>query len=212
MQALLLSFLGLVVALVLLAGPLALGVALGGRRRRHRKMRVIESRLLVLERELAAAASGPVQAAAASPAASETAAETMPAPPAAPRLDLESLIAGRWLNRIGVLAVLLAAAFFLRFGFENQWVGPLGRVAIGLVSGAALLVASQWLLDRGMRYFSEGIAGLGAGVLFLSLYAAWDFYELIPELAALAGMIAVTGALVALALGRKSQRLAVLAI
>ena len=139
-----------------------------------------------------------------------TAAPSAPAP--ARRLDLETLIAGRWLNRIGVLAVLLAAAFFLRFAFENQWVGALGRVVIGLLCGTALLGASQWLLGRGMRYFSEGIAGLGAGVLFLSLYAAWAFYELIPEFAALGGMVAVTGALATLALGRDSQRLATLAL
>ncbi|MFB3154651.1 MAG: DUF2339 domain-containing protein, partial [Candidatus Acidiferrales bacterium] len=79
-----------------------------------------------------------------------------PAPPAAPAggLDLETLIAGRWLNRIGIAAVLLAVAFFLKYAFDNNWVGPGGRVAIGLLAGAGLLVYSQWLLGRGYRYFA----------------------------------------------------------
>ena len=89
--------------------------------------------------------------------------------------DLETVIAGRWLNRIGIVALLLAAAFFLKFAFDNDWVGPRGRVAIGLVAGAALMLWGQRLLGRGYRYFSEGITGLGGGVLYLSVYAAWSF-------------------------------------
>jgi uncharacterized membrane protein len=128
------------------------------------------------------------------------------------QLDLETLIAGRWLNRIGIVAMMLAAAFFLKYAFDNDWVGPMGRVAIGLVTGTFLMVASFWFLDRGYRYFSEGIAALGGGVLFLSIFAAWDFYALIPEVAAFAGMLVVTVALASLAMGRNSERLAVLAL
>jgi len=137
-------------------------------------------------------------------------------PPAAPPerrpFDLEALIAGQWLNRIGIVAVLLGTSFFLKYAFDNNWIGPSGRVAIGLLAGTTLIAASQWFLSRGHRYFSEGIAALGGGVLFLSLYAAWDFYKLIPQAAALGGMIMVTGALAGLARGRNSQRLAVLAL
>jgi uncharacterized membrane protein len=141
-----------------------------------------------------------------------TAGPALESPWSAPRLDLEALIAGRWLNRIGIVAIMLAAAFFLKYAFDNEWVGPIGRVAIGLVAGTGLMIASQWFLGRGYEYFSEGIAALGGGVLFLSLYAAWDFYKLIPQGAAFTGMVVVTGALAGLALGRNSQRLAVLAL
>ena len=127
-------------------------------------------------------------------------------------LDLETLIAGRWLNRVGIVALLLAASFFLKYAFDNDWVGPSGRVALGLLSGTALLVFSQWLLRRGYGYFSGGIAGLAAGVLYLSLYAAWSFYQLVPQPVAFFGMVVVTGTMVVLALGRDSQPLALLAL
>jgi uncharacterized membrane protein len=127
-------------------------------------------------------------------------------------LDLETLIAGRWLNRVGIVALLLAAGFFLKYVFDNAWIGPRGQVAIGLLSGTALLVYSQWLLRRGYGYFSGGMAGLAAGVLYLSLYAAWSFYQLVPQPVAFFGMIVVTGTMVALALGRDSQSLALLAL
>jgi len=146
------------------------------------------------------------------PPAAAPAAPTPPPAPATRGIDLEAIIAGRWLNRVGIVALLLAVGFFLKYAFDNDWIGPAGRVAIGLLFGAALLVYSQFLLRRGYLYFSEGIAGTGAGVLYLSLYAAWGFYDLIPKPAAFAGMVVVTAALVAIAVGRKSQRLSVLAL
>ena len=137
-----------------------------------------------------------------------------PAPPAAPAggLDLETLIAGRWLNRIGIAAVLLAVAFFLKYAFDNNWVGPGGRVAIGLLAGAGLLVYSQWLLGRGYRYFADGMTGLGGGVLYLSLYAAWDYYHLVPQGVAFAFIIFVTFSLISIAVVLFSQPIAFLSL
>lgn len=128
------------------------------------------------------------------------------------RLDLETLIAGRWLNRIGILALLLAVSFFIKYAFDNNWVGPRGRVAIGLLLGAGLVTWSGWLLRRGYRYFSEGIAGLGAAILYLSLWAGWHYYSLFSSAGAFGGMVVVTAAMLAVALGRDSQRIALLAL
>src|SRR5437016_5454840 len=72
-------------------------------------------------------------------------------------LDLESLIAGRWFNRIGIVALLIAVSYFLKFAFDNNWIGQSGRVAIGVLLGALMLPWSQWLLGKGYTYFSEGI-------------------------------------------------------
>jgi len=129
------------------------------------------------------------------PAEPPAAAPVEPAPPPAPatrRIDIESIIAGRWLNRVGIVALLLAVGFFLKNTFDSDWIGPAGRVAIGLLFGAVLLVYSQLLIRRGYLYFSEGIAGTGVGVLYLSLYAAWGFYDLIPQAVAFTGMVVVT--------------------
>lgn len=127
-------------------------------------------------------------------------------------IDLETMIAGRWLNRIGIVALLIALAFFLKYVFDNDWIGPHGRIAIGLLMGAGLLVFSQWLLKRGYRYFSDGMAGLGAGAFYLSLFAAWDFYGLISNSTAFVGMIVVTASMTAIAVGRDSQPIAFLAL
>jgi len=132
--------------------------------------------------------------------------------PATPKPDLESVIGGKWLNIIGLAAVLLASAFFLKYAFDNNWIGPIGRVTLGLLGGAAIIAASQLILRRGWTYFSEGITALGAGILYLSLYAAWNFYALVNTETAFVGMAAVTASLIALSLARDSQRLATLAL
>jgi uncharacterized membrane protein len=126
--------------------------------------------------------------------------------------DVETMIAGRWLYYIGILALAVAMAFFLKYAFDNNWIGPTGRVAIGLLAGSAMFPLSHWILERGYQYFSEGIAGLGAAILYLSIWAGWHYYMLFAQPTAFALMIVVTAATVAVALGRNSERIAVLAL
>jgi uncharacterized membrane protein len=127
-------------------------------------------------------------------------------------LDLETLIGGRWLNRIGIIALIGAVTFFLKYAFDNNWIGPGGRVAIGVLLGAAMLPWSHWLLQRGYAYFSEGIAGLGAAVLYLSIWAGCQYYKLFSLDVGFFAMIVITGAMAAVALGRNSQRIALLSL
>ena len=124
----------------------------------------------------------------------------------------EAVIAGRWLNYVGILALLFAVTFFLKYAFDNNWVGPRGRVGIGLLMGSALYPWSHWLLDRGYKYFSEGIAALGAAVLYLSLWAGWHYYAVFSQSTAFALMIVVTAATMIVAVGRNSERIAFLAL
>jgi uncharacterized membrane protein len=126
--------------------------------------------------------------------------------------DLEGLIAGRWLNRIGILALIVAVSFFLKYAFDNNWIGPSGRVGIGILSGAAMLPWSHWLLGKGYSYFSEGIAALGQATLLLSVWAGCRYYSLFNTDAGLAGMVVITVVMAAIALGRDSQRIALLSL
>ena len=126
--------------------------------------------------------------------------------------DMEALIGGNWLNRIGIIAIIAAVSFFLKYAFDNNWIGPRGRVGIGILLGAAMLPWSQWLLSRGYQYFSEGIAALGAAVLYLSIWAGWHYYALFSQSVAFAAMIVVTAVMAIVALGRDSQRIAILSL
>ena len=126
--------------------------------------------------------------------------------------DLETVIAGRWFMRIGMVALLIAVSYFLKLAFDNGWIGPQGRVAIGIVLGAAMMPWSSWLLGRGYSYFSEGIVALGEAILFLSVWAGCQYYHFYSPGIGFAGMIVITAAMAAISLGRDSQRIAVLCL
>jgi uncharacterized membrane protein len=131
---------------------------------------------------------------------------------ARPDSDVETMIAGHWFYYVGILALAVAVAFFLKYAFDNDWIGPTGRVAIGLLIGSALFPLGQWILGRGYTYFSEGITGLGAAILYLSIWAGWHYYALFGQTPAFLMMIVVTAVSTAVAMARNSQRIAVLAL
>jgi uncharacterized membrane protein len=90
------------------------------------------------------------------------------------------------------LAVLIAVAWFLKLAMDNHWIGPLGRVLIGLVAGAAVTAWSERFRVHGYAVFSYGLKAVGSGTLYLSLWAAFSLYHLLPAGAAFAAMILVT--------------------
>jgi uncharacterized membrane protein len=127
-------------------------------------------------------------------------------PSRAPREDLEQRIGARWATWVGVVAILFGIGFFLKWSFENDLLGPGARVVLGLVAGLGLLMSGLLLRRRrDLSYSSEGLAGLGLGVLYLSLFGAHALYGLLGPGAALAAMSVVTllGALVAVVSSRQ---------
>ena len=126
--------------------------------------------------------------------------------------DLEGRIAGTWFNRIAILLLIISVSYFLKLAFDNNWIGPSGRIAIGVLLGAAMLPWSQWLLGKGYSYFSEGIAALGQATLLLSVWAGCRYYTLFSREVGFAGMIVVTAVMAAVALGRNSERIALLSL
>lgn len=107
--------------------------------------------------------------------------------------SLESRIGSQWFNRVGILAVLIGMAWFLKFAIDNHWIGPLGRVLIGLVIGAGLVAWSERFRNKGYAVFSYSLKAIGSGVLYLSLWAAFSLYQLVPAPVAFIAMVAVTG-------------------
>jgi uncharacterized membrane protein len=127
-----------------------------------------------------------------------------PAPPR-PRLDLEQRIGARWATWVGIVAILVAVALFLKWAFDNEYLGPATRVALGLVAGLVMLGGGLGLhRRRDVPYLSEGLAGGGLGILYLSLFAAHALYGLVSPVTAFAAMFAVTllGTAVAVASSR----------
>src|SRR5262249_15017332 len=110
-------------------------------------------------------------------------------------------------------AILFGIAFFLKWSFEANVLGPLPRVIFGLAAGAGLVASGLTLHRRGAgTQLSEALTGPGLGVFYLALLGAHAVYGLIGSGAALGAMTVVTllGALIAVVTNR--QVTAVLAV
>jgi uncharacterized membrane protein len=132
--------------------------------------------------------------------------------PPRPAVSLENRIGGQWLNRIGIIAVLVGLSYFLKLAFDNNWIGPPIRVAIGLGIGLGLLLWSERFRTRGFPGFSYSLKAIGFGAMYLSLWAAFQFYHLLAAAVAFGAMVAVTVTAAALSLRQNSELLAALAL
>ena len=63
---------------------------------------------------------------------------------------------------------------------------------IGLIVGAGLVAWSERFRNRGYVVFSYSLKAIGSGVLYLSLWAAFSLYHLVPAGVAFAAMVLVT--------------------
>ena len=106
-----------------------------------------------------------------------------PTPPPSPfaGIDLEAWIGKRRLGWIAVLLLFFATAFFIKYAFDNDLIGNLGRVALGVLAGAALAVIGYVLHTRRYRVFSQMFTSAGIILLYLTTFAAFAYYALIPQ-------------------------------
>jgi uncharacterized membrane protein len=126
--------------------------------------------------------------------------------------DLEEKAGKRWMTWAGALALFLSASFFLKYAFDNEWLGPTGRVVLGIVAGIAILVVGDYCLRREMRALGQGLMGGALAILYVSLFAAFSLYELLPQTPAFLSMVLVTAAGVALAILHNAIPLAFIAV
>jgi uncharacterized membrane protein len=212
--------------LVLLALPVVALVALTRANRALRELEEMRSRLLAGERPAAAAVARTVEEPRpaearptpplppAAPAAPESPAAPVPpspparesAPPAAKpapgpveRPDFATNLGPKILVGAGGLAVVVFLAFFVRYAWENDWVGPTGRVLSGAVFSLGLLAGGLRTIGREYRPLGQGLAAAGFSGLYVTAFAAHAVYGLVPRGVAAAFMMAATACAVLVA-------------
>ena len=115
-------------------------------------------------------------------------------PPAKSRTkeEWEALIGGKLLNRIGALALIIGVGYFLQYAFENNWITEPVRVLIGVVLGLGLLAGAARSASGGLQIFAQGLVGAGIAILYLSVYASFNYYHLVSQPWAFVFMSAIT--------------------
>ncbi len=137
-----------------------------------------------------------------------------PSPPHRPRrarIAVEEDLIGTWFPRIGVVALVVGAAFGYKLAVDRGILDPLGRVALGLATGVAMLFIGERTRRRGWTRYAQAVSGGAIGLLTLVVWAAYRLYGLVgtPQAFAMLATITALGAL--LAIVHDSEALAVLA-
>jgi uncharacterized membrane protein len=132
--------------------------------------------------------------------------------PPKPSTSLEDRIGSQLFSRIGIIALLIATTLFLKWAIDNHWIGPTGRILAGLVAGTAVVLWSERFRRDGFSVFSYSLKAIGSGALYLSLWAAFQLYQLLPAGVALAAMVLVTAWNAYMAWSQNSELLAAYAL
>jgi len=143
-------------------------------------------------------------------------ATTLAHPPAtvapAPAVDLEQWFGQRGLLVVGVLALLAAAAFFLKYAFDRNWIQPLVRSLLAIVAGTGVAIWGHERIGRGMRRYGAGLIGAGAGLVYLGVWAAAGPYALVDRRVGVLLLAASTVVVTTLALHHEIENLAMWAL
>jgi uncharacterized membrane protein len=126
--------------------------------------------------------------------------------------SIETMIGSRWLLYAGIVALIVGASYFIKLAFDNQWINETARVAIGGIAGGALAYAGVRFVRSGYPLYGQIISGGGIAILYLSAYAAFNFYHLISQPLAFGLMCLITIAAAWLADRQRAQSLAVIAV
>jgi uncharacterized membrane protein len=126
--------------------------------------------------------------------------------------SLENRIGSQLFSRIGIVALLVATTLFLKWAIDNHYIGPIGRILTGLIAGAGVILWSERFRRQNFNAFSYALKAIGSGALYLSLWAAFQLYHLLPAGVALCAMILVTAWNAYMAWSQNSQILAAYAL
>lgn len=109
-----------------------------------------------------------------------------------------------WLMKLGALLLLIGFGWLASYAFLNDWIGPMGRIALGISAGVFILLLGWWRINKFIHQGSVFLV-LGSTVMLLTIFAARELYDFFTPLTALIIMFLST-AFVALSSVKHNNR------
>lgn len=119
------------------------------------------------------------------------------------RENLEEKLFSRWFVVIGAVAVGLSAVFLVRHAMQVGWLTPVIQCFLGALLGLVLIAGGEFLRRHPLvqaagfvkpSLVPPALTAAGVSALFVSIYAAYGRYDLLPPLVAF-GALGVVWAL-----------------
>lgn len=96
-----------------------------------------------------------------------------------------------WLLKLGALLLIIAFGWLTTYAFMNNWIGPTGRIALGIGAGALFLLLGFWRIQKFIHQGGVFLV-LGSTVVLITLFAARTVYGFFTPTTALAVMFLST--------------------
>lgn len=125
--------------------------------------------------------------------------------------DLEKFIGENLINKIGIFILVLAIGYFVKYAIDSNWIGPIGRVGIGVFCGS-ILIGLAHRMRRSYKAFSSVLVGGGLAILYFTITLAYYQFHLFNQTTSFVILVIITGFAVALSLLYDKQELAVIAL
>lgn len=104
---------------------------------------------------------------------------------------VEEFIGGKVITLVGIFILVIGLGIFVKYAVERDLIGPIGRVTLGMMAGAALLGVALRLKSTYPAFSSVLLSG-ALVVLYFYTYASYDFYSLVPQWLAFLILIVLT--------------------
>jgi uncharacterized membrane protein len=143
------------------------------------------------------------------PAPARRAPQRPPTPPREPSFIWRWFMGGNTVVRVGVVVLFFGIAFLLKYAYEHTHV-PIELRLTGVCIAAIVLLIIGWRLREKRPGYALALQGGGVGVFYLTVFAAFRLYHVLPPEAALVLLFFIAALSAALAVLQDAQSLAAL--
>jgi len=125
--------------------------------------------------------------------------------------DMEKFIGENLVSKIGIAILVLAIGFFVKYAIDKDWIQEIGRVTIGILCGAILMLFAHKFRNT-YKAFSSVLAGGGLAVFYFTITLAYQQFHLFSQPLSFAIMVVITAFAVVISLLYDKQELAIIAL
>jgi uncharacterized membrane protein len=106
--------------------------------------------------------------------------------------EFEIKLGQKWLLISGVIFSVLAVGWFLKYSFDQNWVGPTGRIILAYIAGLAFLGTGEFFRRKNYQIFGLYIIGGGLATLYFATFAAFQIFNIMQQIQSFGIMIFIT--------------------
>ena len=127
------------------------------------------------------------------------------------RIDFEKFIGENIISKIGIVITVIGVGIGTKYAIDNNLISPLTRILLGYLLGIIFFVFAIRIRYKYENFSSVILSGAMA-IFYLITFAAYNFFALIPQLAAFGLLVLLTAVTVGAALRYNRQWIALLGL